>query len=185
MIERTLAKRYSAALLRVTDPEGTTEEADSLLQALRGVYEQLKPFRATLSHPRVPRARKKALLRKAFEGRARPSFLQFLDLLVDRNRLDIIPEIAETFGRLADLSRGLVRVKVRSWRPLSDAHRQRLAGQLGRITGKRVEIQAEADASLRGGLHVRIGDTVIDGSVAHRLKSIREHFREFQKELSH
>ncbi len=181
MLERTLAKRYAAALLRVAGPEGAVEEAESLLLALREVYERDKPFRATLSHPSVPRSMKKALLRRAFEGRARPSFLQFLELLVDKGRLNLIPEIAETFDRLADASRGTVRVKVRSWRPLSEAHRRRLAEQLGRLTGNSVEIQAETDASLQGGVLVRVGDSLIDGCVARRLKSFRERF----KELSH
>ncbi len=184
MIERTLARRYAAALLRVTDPEGSTDEAEAMLGALREAYARQKPFRGVLSQPRVPRSAKKALLRKAFEGRARPSFLQFLDLLVDKNRLKLIPELAGTYGRLADASRGLVRVRVRSWRPLSEAHRARLADQLVRITGMKVEVQAETDASLRGGMLVRVGDSVIDGSVSYRLKSLREHFQEFGRESS-
>lgn len=175
MIERTLAKRYAAALLRVTDPEGSTDEAEILLQALGEAYGKDKSFRAILAQPRVPRSVKKALLRKALEGRARPSFLQFLDLLVDKNRLDLFPGLAEAFGRLADDARGLVRIEVRSWRPISEEHRQRLEGHMARLTGKRVAVRAETDPRLRGGMLVRLGDTVIDGSVARRLKAAREH----------
>ena len=59
MIEKTLAKRYAAALLKVTDAEGSTEETESLLLALKDAYTSQKEFRAVLSQPRVPRAMKK------------------------------------------------------------------------------------------------------------------------------
>ena len=61
MIEKTLAKRYAAALLKVTDAEGSTEETESLLLALKDAYNSQKEFRAVLSQPRVPRAMKKRL----------------------------------------------------------------------------------------------------------------------------
>lgn len=181
MIERTLAKRYAAALLRVTDAEGSTEEAEANLLALKAAYEKDKAFRAVLSQPRIPRVKKKLFLRKPFEGRAKKSFLDFLELLVDKNRTDILPEVAEMFDRLADVSKGIVRVQVRSWRPLSDAHRTGLRGRLERLTGKKIEIEAQADPALKGGMLVRIGDTVIDGSVAHRLKQLGERLKEMER----
>ncbi|MBI2901954.1 MAG: F0F1 ATP synthase subunit delta [Planctomycetes bacterium] len=181
MIERTLAKRYAAALLRITDAEGTTEETESMLLALKGAYERDKAFRAVLGQPQIPRAFKKRVLRRAFETTARRSFLEFLELLVDKNRAEILPEIAEMFDRLADVSKGVVRVQVRSWRPLGDAQRSGLQTRLERLTGKKIEIEAQADPALKGGMLVRIGDTVIDGSVAHRLKVLGERLKELEK----
>ena len=181
MIEKTLAKRYAAALLRTTDQEGTTEETEAMLLALKDAYLADKGFRAILSQPRVPKAVKKGILRRAFEGRAKPWFLDFLTLLVDKNRQDIIPDIADMFDRLADASKGIVRIKVKSWRPLSDAHRASLQSKLERMTGKKIDIEAKADPALRGGMLVMVGDTVIDGSVAYRLKELAERFRESQR----
>ena len=181
MIELTLAKRYAAALLKVTDAEGSTEEAEALLLALRDAYRGQKPFRDLLASPQVPRAMKKQILRKAFEGRARKSFIDFLELLVDRNRADILPQISEVFDRLADASAGVVRVKVRSWRPLTDPQRAALLSKLSGMTGKKIEIEAETDAALKGGMLVRIGDAVIDGTVARRLKVLSERFLELER----
>lgn len=180
-MEKTLARRYAAALLRVSDAEGTTEEAEALLLALKEVYLRDRAFRAVLAQPRVPRNAKKAILRRAFEGRAPAFFVRFLDLLVDKGRLDLLPEVADVFDRLADASKGIVRVRVRSWKPLSEGHRARLAGRLEALTGKKVEIQAEADPALGGGLLVHIGDTVIDGTAAFRLREVAERFRELQR----
>ncbi len=181
MIERTLAKRYAAALLRVTDAEGSTEETEALLVALKEAYESQANFRSVLAQPRVPRKMKKQVLRRPFEQIAKRSFLEFLDLLVDKNRLQIIPEIADMYDRLADASRGVVRVKVKSWRPLSEGQRASLAGRMERITGRKVDVEVETDPSLQGGMLVHVGDTVIDGSVAHRLKVLSERFRELER----
>ena len=181
MIEKTLAKRYAAALLKVTDAEGSTEETESFLLALKDAYLSQKEFRAVLSQPRVPRAVKKRLFAKIFEGKAKKSFTDFLDLLVDKNRQDILPDIAEMFDRLAAASKGVVRITVKSWKPLSDAQRSSLQLKLERLAGKKVAIDARVDPALKGGMLVMYGDTVIDGTIAHHLKVIGEKFRELQK----
>ena len=177
MIERTLAKRYAAALLKVTDAEGSTEEVEALLLALRDAWKAQRGFRNIMASPQVPRSAKKQLFRKILAGKARESFLQFLDLLVDKNRSKILPEVSEVFDRLADASAGVVRVKVRSWKPLSEGHRATLNATLGKMTGKKILIEAETDAALKGGMLVRIGDSVVDGTVAHRLKTLGETLR--------
>ncbi|HVR84463.1 MAG TPA: ATP synthase F1 subunit delta [Planctomycetota bacterium] len=181
MNEKTLAKRYAAALLKVTDAEGSTEETEQLLNSLKESFLSQKDFRAFLGQPRVPRRLKKQLLHKVFDGRTRKSFTDFLDLLIDKNRQNILPDIADMFDTLADASRGIVRVTVRSWRPLSAAQQGGLQSRLERVSGKRVTIESEVDPALKGGLLVLFGDTVIDGTVAHRLKAVGERFRELQK----
>ena len=181
MNEKTLAKRYAAGLLQVTDAEGSTEETGHLLLSLKASYLANKDFRALLAQPRVPRKVKKQILHKVFDGRTRKSFTDFLDLLVDKNRQNILPDIADMFDTLADASKGLVRVTVKSWRPLSEARQAGLQSKLERVSGKKVTIEVQVDPSLKGGLLVLFGDTVIDGTVAHRLKAIGERFRELQK----
>jgi F-type H+-transporting ATPase subunit delta len=181
VIEKTLAKRYAAALLKITDADGSTEETEALLLALKDAYNSNKEFRAVLSQPRVPRAAKKRLLTKIFEGKAKRSFTDFLDLLVDKNRQDILPDIADMFDRLADASKGVVKITVKSWKPLSDAQRSSLQSKLERLANKKVAIDAKVDPAVKGGMLVMYGDTVIDGTVAHRLKMIGEKFRELQK----
>ena len=181
MIEKTLAKRYAAALLKVTDAEGSTEETESLLLALKDAYLAQKDFRDVLSQPRVPRAAKKRLLVKIFEGKAKKSFTDFLQFLVDKNRQDILPDIADMFDRLADASKGVVKVMVKSWKPLTDGQRASLQAKLEKLAGRKVAIDPHVDPAVKGGLLVMYGDTVIDGTVAHRLKMIGEKFRELQR----
>jgi F-type H+-transporting ATPase subunit delta len=178
VIEKTLAKRYAAALLKATDAEGSTEDAEQFLLALKQAYLSGKDFRGFLHQPRVPRAVKKGLLKRIFEGKAKQSFLDFLDLLVDKNRQDLIPDIADTFDALSDASRNVVRVQVRSWRPLTDAQRSGLQAGIQKFAVRNVILEEKVDPAVKGGLLCYAGDRVIDGSVAYRLKEIGEKFKE-------
>jgi F-type H+-transporting ATPase subunit delta len=181
VIEKTLAKRYAAALLKVTDADGSTEETEQLLLALKDAYLAQKDFRNLLAQPRIPRTVKKGMLRRIFEGKAKKSFIDFLELLIDKNRQELIPDIADTFDALSDASRGVVRVQVRTWRPLTDAQRAGLQAKMQRIADRRVVLEEKVDPEIKGGILCYAGDRVIDGSVAYRLKSIGEKFRELQK----
>ncbi|MBI4563709.1 MAG: ATP synthase F1 subunit delta [Planctomycetes bacterium] len=178
MIEKTLARRYAAAMLSVAEREGAVEDIERHLLALKEAYQKEAAFRRAMGQPRLPRAVRKKLLRKPFDGRVHPAFLDFLDLLVDKHRLHLIPDIAESFDHLADASQGIVRVAVRSTFPLSDSQRRTLLDLLVKITGRKVSLEETVDRSLQGGLSVRIGDSVIDGTVAHRMKELREHLLE-------
>ena len=174
MIEKTLAKRYAAALLGAAEKEGAVELVGESLLALKEAYLRDASLRAALFQPRIPREARKRFLCRPFEGRAPRPFLEFLELLVRKGRVEILPEVADVFRRLADEHRGVVRVQVRSYLPLGDDQRRRLHDKLAKITGREVEIEEAADRSLRGGVSVRIGDTVLDGTVARRLKALSE-----------
>jgi len=181
VIEKTLAKRYAAALLKVTDAEGSTADVEQFLVALKDAYLALKDFRSLLSQPRIPRKVKKEMLRRIFEGKAKPSFLEFLGLLIDKNRQDLIPDIADSFDALSDVSEGVVRVQVRSWRPLTEAQRSGIQAGIQGVAVRKVILEEKVDPAVKGGVLCYAGDRVIDGSVAYRLKQFAEKFKELQK----
>ena len=174
MIEKTLAKRYAKAMLSVALEEGAVEQVEDHLLALKTVYRADTAFRRALGQPRIPKAARKQLLRKPFEGRTLPAFLELLDLLVDKHRVNLIPDIADSFDQLADESHGVVRVQVATAFPLSAAHEKMLGDRLRAATGKKIEMRVAVDRALKGGISVRIGDQVLDGTVLNRLKNLRE-----------
>lgn len=178
MIEKTLAKRYAAAMLAVALKEDAVAQVEEQLVALREAYRSDPMFRRALGQPRIPKAARKKLLRKPFEGRTLPAFLDFLDLLVDKNRIRLIPDIADSFDQLADASHGIVRVQVSAAYPISGAHEKALLERLKAVTGKKVEMRVGVDRRLKGGISVRIGDQVLDGTVLNRLKGLRERLLE-------
>ena len=181
MIEKTLAKRYAAALLSVSQKENALDETGGMLRALHDAYEQNPLLRATFQHPKLSKAKRKALIRKPFESDAKKSFLEFLDLLVNKNRINILPDISNAYNDLADAAQGIVHVQVRSFLPLSDKEKGQLQKKLESITGKTVIMDHATDSSLLGGVSLRIGDSVVDGTVSNRLKELEEKLNRLQK----
>ncbi|MBI2932704.1 MAG: ATP synthase F1 subunit delta [Planctomycetes bacterium] len=180
MIEKTLSKRYAAALLTVTNKEGTVEQTESTLLALAQVYRENARFRGALSSPKIPRSSKRQFLHQALAG-ASQAVRDFFDILVRKNRTKLIPHIAEMYDRLADAFKGIVRVHVKSAYPLTQEQLGRIKTHLDRITGKTCALEPATDPSLKGGMLIRMGDTVVDGTVAYRLKTLREKLQELQK----
>jgi F-type H+-transporting ATPase subunit delta len=178
VIEKTLARRYAAALLKATEAEGTTEAVEQFLRGLRDAWNGNRAFRAVLSQPQIPRDRKKALLRKPFAAAGSRAFLEFLGLLVDRNRQDVLPEIAEVYDLLADAAKGEVRIQVRAWKPLTDDERRRLQEGLQKQIRNKVRLEEKSDPDLLRGLLCYVGHTVADGSVRHHLKVLGEKLAE-------
>jgi F-type H+-transporting ATPase subunit delta len=178
MIEKTLAKRYAKAMLSVALKEGAVEQVEEHLLALKAAYKADTQFRRALGQPRIPKAARKKLLRKPFEGRTLPAFLELLDLLVDKHRVNLIPDIADSFDVLADETHGVVRVQVASAYPLTKAQESTLGEKLKAATGKKIDMHVAVDRRFKGGISVRIGDQVLDGTVLNRLKNLRERLLE-------
>jgi F-type H+-transporting ATPase subunit delta len=174
MIELTLAKRYAAGLLEVAREQGAVQQVRLDLRALSELSRSSRDFADVLRHPRIPRPRRMEIITAALKDRVSAATLGLIKVLIDKNRTKYIPDIEVTFIQLADAAEGVVRARVKSFLPVTDAELAVLKIRLAARTGKTVVIDAEIDKSLMGGMLVRIGDTVIDGSVAGKLKALRE-----------
>jgi F-type H+-transporting ATPase subunit delta len=174
MIERTIARRYATALLALADREKSVEAVESELLALAEAWRRTPDFRKALTHPLIAPKEKKDFLRKAAPGMSK-LLAEFLDRLIDKKRAGCLPEIADVFDDLADQYAGVVRMTVETAAPLSDAQRSKLHGRLSALApGRKIEMESKVAPELLGGVRVRIRDTVVDGSVAGRLKGLRE-----------
>lgn len=175
MAERGAARRYAKSLLIVAEQLHLTESIETDLLTLKEVFQTDERFRNFFTSPLVPRGVKEDALDRSFAGRASPLLISFLRLLIRKRRFDIVPEIAEAFDDLADAYRGIVRIEVRSFGPLSEEARAKIEREVSRMLGnQKVESRVQVDRSLLGGLWVRLGDDLIDGSLAGRLKALRE-----------
>jgi F-type H+-transporting ATPase subunit delta len=175
MIETTIARRYAKALLEVAAGEQRVRETQGELSALAGLYRSAAEFRTILVSPVIPRRRRREETGKALAGRVGPSVVSFLQTLVDGDRAGLLPEISDVFDDLADDQESLVRVVIRSARPLEASQVGRLRTAIERFSrGRRVEIEAEVDPALIGGLTIRARDTVVDGSVLGWMKRTRD-----------
>ncbi len=175
MIDRTLAKRYAQALLDVAVRANKVRVIETQVLAVAGIYRDMKDLRDFLAHPKVRLVEKEKTLRSVFESRIEREMLEFLLVLLRKRRMEFLPEVASVYDQLADEFEGLVRVDVATFAPLSPEERKRLLEALSRLTGGRqVALTEREDKALLGGISVRIGDVLVDGSVSGRLKRLKE-----------
>jgi F-type H+-transporting ATPase subunit delta len=166
---------YAKALLGSCQKAGTTDLVLSEIESLvSDVLSKLPDLQAMLSSPRIPLDVKVAMLDRAFGQRMSVTLLVFLKILCRRGRFDCIPAIAYAFRRQVNELQGRVEVLVKSAEPLSVEMLERTANRLRQVLDSDVELKVEVDPELIGGLVIRIGDTIYDGSLANRLERLRE-----------
>jgi len=125
--------------------------------------------------PRVSRAQFHALISGLGQGRFDESFANFLRVLIERDRFELVPEIAVQFEHYRRQAEARVQVRVSSAQPLSDQDKVELVERLGKRFSREIELETEVDESLIAGAVVRAGDEVIDGSVRGRLEQLGQH----------
>lgn len=177
---RALARRYARALLEVVvekgaDPGALRDELGRADRLLLGSPELAR----VLLHPAVSAERKKKVLAALWE-KARPSPLlaRLADVLVDRDRLALLPGIAAAYAERWNERRGVMAAEAVSAAELTATQQDALVGALKRLSGQGVELAARVDPEVLGGLLVRMGGKTYDGTVRGRLRALRERLAE-------
>lgn len=165
---------YANAVLELARAEGQLERVESEFLAIGQAVDGSAELRSTLTDPQLPLAKKQGIIDDLIDGRASSLTVGLVQFMVAQGRSSEIPAIASAFVEAAVASRSKAVAEVRSAVPLDDATIERLAAGLGKATGKNVEVKVIVDPSIMGGIVARVGDTVIDGSLAHRVDSLRQ-----------
>lgn len=173
MRDRTIARNYAEALLtlarRADDPHGWGRMARELTEAIEGDA-RLHNF---LASPRVAADAKNALLARAFQDRFPRLLVRFLQTLVTKRRQLLLPTIVTEYFDLLDEAEGRVHAQVTVAREMSADDRALVSAELGRALGKQVVPHVIVNPAILGGVIVKVGDKVMDGSVRRRLAALR------------
>ena len=167
--------RYARAYAEVVvknklNPEKTVAE----FQQMADVVNSSRELRNVLQNPAVSREQKLKLLDSIIQHIGATKMLRnFLAVLIDNRRIGNVSDLLEQFKQELDRRMGIAHAKVTSVRELSSAERMSLEKELAEITGKTVRATYSEDAGLLGGVLVRVGSTVYDGSVLGRLQRMR------------
>jgi F-type H+-transporting ATPase subunit delta len=171
-----IARNYAETLLELARRQGTEATVDEYAGALDEVVSLLEAeprVRQFLETPRVDTAAKKRALRASFQGRVPELFLRFLLVVVEKRRQTLIGQIAREYRALVDEARGRVRADITLAREPDEALEREIVATLERQLGKTVVPSFVVDPGLVGGVVIRIGDRILDGSIRRRVSDLR------------
>lgn len=168
-----VARNYAAALVAIAERHGQVEQYGLLLDALAGAVDVEPKIKHVLESPRVHKAAKKQLLERVLRGVAPAPLTRFLQAVVQRGRQGMLADISEAYQYLVDRHLGRVHAGVTTARPVDEALATAITERLTAAIGKTVVPHFRAEASVIGGVIVRVGDRVFDGSLRRRIRLLR------------
>ena len=173
MIEKTLTVGYVQALFEIAKAQNafkqTIQDLEKVVELLRENHE----LRKILFHPAIPRERKTQLVDSILAPHISHLVGNFLRLIIDKRREKVLERIMYEYKSIADLVGGIMRATIQTATPLSEPQLSRLKQALERLSEKKVETSTEINPKILGGVIVRMGNKIIDGSIASRLKNLR------------
>jgi F-type H+-transporting ATPase subunit delta len=174
MFNLAVARRYATPLFELAQEKGQIDQVESELDLVVASIGGNSRLQAVINDVLISAEVKQNLFRQIFAGKVLPLMLNFLLVVARKRREAHLPEIRDVFVDLANQARGLVEVEVRSAVPLEEATVGRLEKSLVSRLGKRVRFSTQVVPDLIGGLVVRVGDQLMDGSVKTRLHRMKE-----------
>jgi F-type H+-transporting ATPase subunit delta len=171
-VARGAAKRYARAVFELANERGTIDRWNEDL-AILGALAADEDVSAFLASPKQSESEKLAVVDKALSN-AQPEARRLGQMLVRRRRLPIIPEMVKAYEEAVLEQSGVLVANVTTAVELDSAGEEQVRDQLGKLFGKEVVLQTDVDPSLIGGLVVRVGDNLIDGSVSNSLRRLHE-----------
>jgi F-type H+-transporting ATPase subunit delta len=165
---------YANAIFEIAKAEGNLETVEDELFQFSQLFQGNDQLREKLTDQSLPVEKRQAIVEDLLGQKASPLTVNLISFLVGSGRAGELPEIINRLVERAAAERRHEVGEVRTAIPLDDEQRRRLTEALERATGKKIELKVIVDPSVVGGIVARVGDTVIDGSIRHRLEQLRE-----------
>jgi F-type H+-transporting ATPase subunit delta len=170
-----LAKRYAKAIFTVGQEKEKYEEYDEALQGLANLYSTHPDVVDALTNPLYPMDVKENVMKGIVSSMKVDTIMgNFLNLLVQKQRAEILPEIAASYKTMVDEAKNISHGNVISAIELSDELKENVQSILEKLTGKKVELTTSVDQSIIGGIIAQVGDLVLDGSIKTQLAGLKD-----------
>jgi F-type H+-transporting ATPase subunit delta len=176
-MSQIVANRYAKALFEVAEERGAIDAVEAQLNAVANTLTGNEDLRVILTHPQVSGGNKKALVEKLFANTTGTEVMNLLRMLIDRKRESIIGDVLEAFTHMADLKRGILDVTVTTAVPLNEEEESDLSARLSRVLGKKLRMHVKVKSEIIGGILLRIGDKVYDGTIAGKLAEFKQEIK--------
>jgi F-type H+-transporting ATPase subunit delta len=172
----TVARPYAEAAFALAREQNALPVWAEMLRVANNVANDER-VRAALDNPRLSAAAKESLFLSLCGGDLNSDGKSFVRVLIEADRLSLLPEIRQLFDALKDAADGVARAQITSAFPIDDHALDGLKAALERRFGKKIEATVSVDPQLIGGARISVGDTVIDGSVQGELQALANHLR--------
>ncbi|NTV45826.1 MAG: F0F1 ATP synthase subunit delta [Chlorobiales bacterium] len=174
MVHSIVGRRYALALIEVAEQQNKLADMIKDLTFIGEVVNGSKQLRHALQSPLIQGYKKSAFLTSIFQGQVSDQIAAFLKLLASKGRANLLMAVIEEFNTLLDERSGIITVDVKSAVEIDQVQSEELKQKLENYTAKKIRIRLATDKELIGGLTVKIGDTVLDGTIKHKLEMLRE-----------
>jgi F-type H+-transporting ATPase subunit delta len=170
------ARRYANAFLEAAVEQNDLEKANDDMMLIINTLRASNDLRLFLKSPIIKKDQKSAALATIFEKKINALTVNLLNVLSDKGRLNLLEDIGKHFIDIYNIYNGIIEVNVITAAELGDRQLDNLVKELELVTGKKVKANISVNEDLLGGILVRIDDTVIDGTVKHKLNQLKDRF---------
>ncbi len=173
MRDETVAKNYAATLFELARRHDGLETYGAAIATIASVIDEDPKFRLFLETPRIEDEEKKAVVRRVFGEVLPKHVVNFVMVTIDKRRQRLLREVSQGYDLLLDGHLGREHVEVTVARPVDDATKELISERLSSALGTRVIPHVRVKPEILGGLVVRTGDTIYDGSIRRRVDGMR------------
>lgn len=175
MKQTILAKRYAKAIFTIGQEQENYEEYNEVLQGVATLFTETPEVADALTNPLYPMDVKEKVMTDLVASIGVDAVMgNFLNLLVQKKRAEILPEIADAYKTMVDEAKNISHGNVISAVELSDELKNNIQTVLEKLTGKKVELTTSVDPSIIGGMVAKVGDLVLDGSIKTQLAGLKD-----------
>lgn len=173
-----VAKRYAKALFEAAVDQKIVAEVETELKLITNLVAEDEDLRKFLEHPNIKTEDKINLLKNAFEAHVSPIVFNTIQLIISRGRESILASLLQYYVSIANEALGKANAIVYAPFELSQKEKEEVAQSFGKLTGKKIEVEHVVDESILGGLRVRIGDRLYDGSLSSKLANLEKSLKQ-------
>jgi F-type H+-transporting ATPase subunit delta len=168
-----LDRRYALALYEVAENKGKVDEYLQFVEEVANLLSTNEELKQLFKHPQLSTSKKKELFKSIFEDKVEEELLTFLQLLIEKDRIFQLSEILDQMKKIYLEKHETVVAQVKTVVPLNEEEKAKLVDKLQKKYSKTVLLNEEIDKTILGGVYLRIGNDIIDGTIKSKFQEIR------------